>query len=219
MQSDIGQVSHEPVPSDAAIASSDWLEIVVDGLTFDLLGLAPGRSLLTPPPRHHFGLSSASLAGCEAIGLAPGPHLTGAANAMPVVRTLLRLASALAWQWPAAAGALWLPAESAMRRELFLNAIDAWLAGGAFPALGLTGVTERHGEILASNGLEFFTGQELVLDETLSADRVAATRLLVRLIDRLVEQPALVGEITIPLDGDGSVRLSGAGSTIHASPG
>jgi hypothetical protein len=215
----VGQISYDPAESEAVVASSDWLEVVVDGLTFDLLGLSPGRGLLAPAPRHCFGLTATSLEGCEAIGLAPGPHLAGAANAMPVVRTLLRLASALASQWDAALGTLWRPADSAMRRDLFVTVIDGWLAGSAFPALGLTGVAERRGGLLASDGLAFFTGQELVLDATLSADRPAATRLLVRLVDHLVDQAPLEGERRISLDGGGGLRLAGAGSVINVSPG
>lgn len=215
----MGQVSYDPAQSETVVVSSDWLELLVEGLTFDLLGLAPGRSLLAPVPRHCFGLSPASLLGSEAIGLAPGPHLAGAANAPPVVRTLLRLASGLAWQWEAVLGTLWLPAESAMGRGLFVSAIDAWLTGGPFPALGLTGVTERSGGVLASDGLAFFTGQELVLDAALSTDRIAATRLLVRLVDYLVEQPPLVGDRTIALEGGGRLQLAPAGSVIDVSPG
>lgn len=214
-----GQISYDPARNAATGESSDWLEMVVDGLTFDLLGLAPGRSLVAPAPRHCFGLAAAAFEGQEAIGLAPGPHLAGAASAMPVVRTLLRLASTLASQWDAALGALWLPAESAMRRDLFVGAVDAWLAGGPFPALGLTGVAQRADGALASDGLAFFTGQELVLDAALSADRVAATRLLIRLIDELAEQPPLEGERTVALESGGTLRLTPAGSVIDVSPG
>lgn len=214
----VGQISYDPAESEAVVVSSDWLELVVDGLTFDLLGLAPGRSLLAPPPRHCFGLSGAELAGCEAIGLAPGPHLAGAANAMPVVRTLLRLAAVLTTQWREALGALWWPADSVMRRELFVSAIESWIGGGAFPALGLTGVVERPGGVLASDGLAFFTGQELALDAALGGDRVAATRLLVRLIDRLVGHPPLEGETAISLDDGRRLRLVGQGPVIDVSP-
>ena len=113
---------------------------MVEGLTFDLLGLAPGRGLLAPEPRHCFGLTTDALAGCEAIGLAPGPHLAGAASAMPVVRTLLRLASALTSQWEAVVGILWQPGGSAVRRDVFLNAVEGWPADGPHPSLGLAGI-------------------------------------------------------------------------------
>lgn len=213
----VGQVSHDPAASEAIVTASDWLEVVVDGLTFDLLGLAPGRGLQERAPRHCFGLDAATLAGCEGIGLAPGPHLAGAANALPVVRTLLRLAAALVRQWKSALGTLWLPADSAMHRDLFVSAIEAWLAGGAFPALGLTGVTELPDGSLASDGLAFFTGQELVLEPALSADRIAATRLLVRLIDRLLENPPLTDEAIVRLDDGRGFALSPKGRTIAVS--
>lgn len=209
-QAAAGQISYDP-------AASDWLEVVLDGLTFDVLGLSPGRSLLPAEPRHYFGMSAAALAGCEAIGLAPGPHLAGAANTLPVVRTLLRLGSALASRWDEAVGAIWLPADTAMGRDIFVSAIDSWIAGGPFPALGLTGVAERSGGVLASDGLAFFTGQELVLDAALSADRIAATRLLVRLIDHLIEQPPIKGERLIQLEGSRKLLLAGAGPIIDVS--
>jgi hypothetical protein len=218
-RSSVGQVSLDPGASEAIPVASDWLEVVVNGLAFDILGLSPGQALSAPAPRHHFGCEPAALLGCEAIGLAPGPHLAGATNAMPVVRTLLRLASALASQWHTALGASWLPADSAMERDLFVNAIEAWLAGGPFPALGLTGVAQRGDGRLASEGLAFFTGQELLLDAQLGADRVAATRLLLRLVDNLVEQPPLEGQRIVQLAGGGSLRMFGAGALVEVSSG
>lgn len=219
LRNSAAQVSFDPADSEAVVVSSDWLELLVDGLTFDLLGLAPGRSLTVPAPRHAFGLERARVVACEAIGLAPGPHLAGAANAMPVVRTLLRLGAALAAQWPEMLGTVWLPAVSAMRRELFISATDAWLAGGPFPALGLTGIEECGGGQLASDGLAFFIGREVVLDRALSVDRVAATRLLVRLVDRLIAAPPLAGSATIALDGGGQLRLQARRSVIEVTPG
>lgn len=218
-RSGTGQVSHDPALSEAIVTASDWLEVVVDGLTFDLLGLAPGRSLQARAPRHYFGLAARDLAVSEGIGLAPGPHLAGAANAMPVVRTMLRLACTFTRQWEHALGALWLPADSVMQRDLFVSATEAWLAGGAFPALGLTGVSERPDGRLASDGLAFFTGQELVLDVALSADRVAATRLLVRLIDRLIGNPPLLGEIPVRLEDGRELRLVPTGAGIEVALG
>lgn len=196
----------------------DWLELVADGLTFDLLGLSPGRSLVTPEPRHRFGLAATDLEDCYAIGLAPGPHLAGAVNAMPVVRTLLRVAAALMSQWSGAIGAFWLPAGSVMRRDLFLASVEGWLDGGPFPALGLTGVVERPGGALGSDGLEFFVGQELVLDPVLGTDPIAATRLLVRLIDHLAGQGAVVGTHIMDLADGGTIRLEARGSVVNVSP-
>lgn len=209
-----GHISYDPAKKKSRTTQPDWLEVVVDGLTFDLLGLAPGPGLPHHEPRHCFGIAAETLASCEAIGLAPGPHLAGAANAMPVVRTLLRLASALAAHCDEVLGAMWLPAQSAMQRDIFVEAIDGWLGGGAFPALGLTAVADRGGGVLASDGLTFFTGQELVLEPTFSASRLEATRLLVALIDRLVEALPLTAEHLIRLESRGFVRLTPVGSDV-----
>lgn len=213
----VGMVSHDPAESQAVVVSSDWLEVLVDGLTFDLLGLAPGRSLIMPEALHCFGLSGASMAGCGAVGIAPGPHFTGAANAMPVVRTLLRLGAALAPQWGECIGAVWHPAGCLIRRDIFVSLIAGWLAGGPFPALGLTAVTERPGRRLGSDGLAFFTGQELVLDAALSVDRPSATRLLTRLVDHVVGRPPLSGEEVVVLDEGSQLRLASRGPLVHVS--
>lgn len=214
-----GQVSYDPADSEAAVTASDWLELVVDGLTFDVLGLAPGKGLTIPAPRHLFGISQAALAGHEAIGLAPGPHIASAANALPVVRTLLRLGAALASEWEAAFAMVWPPAASVMHRAGFSETIGAWLAGGAFPALGLTGVVARGDGALASDGLAFFTGRELVLDPALGGDRVAATRLMTRLIDRLVHEPPFDGVSTVRLETGAILRLTAQGGVITVAPG
>src|SRR6476661_4959835 len=50
-----GEISWDSAESGAAADSSDWLEVLVDGLTFDLLGLAPGAGLNVPEPRYRFG--------------------------------------------------------------------------------------------------------------------------------------------------------------------
>lgn len=218
-RSGTGQVSYDPAAVQPIVTASDWLEVVIDGLTFDLLGLAPGGSLQQRAPRHCFGLDAAALAHCECIGLAPGPHLAGAANEMPVVRTMVRLASALTRQWGSALGALWLPAESAMHRNVFMDAVESWLAGGPFPALGLTGVIDRADGRLASDGLAFFTGQEVVLETALSSDRIAATRLLLRLIDYLVEAPPLRGETSVRLEDGRRLQLIASASAIEVSRG
>lgn len=214
-----GHVSHDPAEREAAVAASDWLELILDGLTFDLLGLAPGRGLQAQVARHVIGIKDADIAGCEAIGIAPGPHLAGAASAMPVVRAMLRLAASLASEWTAARAAFWLPAASAMRRDLFVATITRWLHGGPFPALGLVGITELAGGVLATDGLAFFTGQEMVLDASLRSDRLAGTRLLIRLIDLMVEQAPLAGELVVSLDDGGRLRLVGSGADITVSPG
>jgi hypothetical protein len=218
----VGRVSHDP-RTNASIANhnppqGDWLELLVDGLTFDLLGLAPGEPLSGPPLRHRFGVAADELADCEAIGLAPGPHLAGAASAMPVVRTLLRLGAALTTHCDHAVAAVWHPAASAIARQLFVDTVGAWLEGGAFPALGLVGVNEEADGVLVSDGLAFFLGQEIELVPPPGTARTAATRLLLRLIDRLIEPPMLTAREMVRLDDGTCISLDFTGRRIVASP-
>ncbi|MXP28944.1 hypothetical protein GRI58_08920 [Porphyrobacter algicida] len=91
-----GFVSHDPreslSPDDPGEA---WLELLVDGVTFDVLGLAPLQSVCWPGLRHHFGIGENDITSCEAIVIGPGPHLSGAASAIPVVRAMMGMAEAL----------------------------------------------------------------------------------------------------------------------------
>jgi hypothetical protein len=57
-----------------------------------------------------------------------------------------------------------------------------------FPALGLTALAEVGDGGLHSEGLAFFTGQELRIEPELAGDKAAAARLAVRLINELVER-------------------------------
>ena len=51
----------------------DSVELLRDGLTFDLAGIAPGASELTPRVDHRIGIAPATdLAGCEVLTLRPG---------------------------------------------------------------------------------------------------------------------------------------------------
>lgn len=216
----VASISHDPGAADGdSGGTSDWLELLVDGLTFDLLGLAPGRPLQAPPIRHRFGVTADRLETLEAIGVAPGPHLSGAHNALPVVRTLLRLGAALASACDGVLAALWLPAASAMGCTQLIETVAAWTAGGVFPALGLVGAVATPDGALQSDGLRFFTGQEITIAPALAADRVTATRLLLRLVDRIVELGPISGGASVTLTDGTRLRLAGDGPVIWVEPG
>lgn len=217
LQSNAAQVSYDPADRERAAVANDWLELLADGLTFDLLGLAPGEGLSPPEPRHRLGLSAQALGDCEAIGIAPGPHLAGAANALPVVRTMLGIAATLSSHWRTLTGLLWRPSACATRRDIFLELTEGWLGGGPFPVLSLIGVVEGEGGALASEGLAFFTGQEVALDPGFDIDRTAATRTIVRLVDWLVEQRPLREPVTLALDNGERWRLDPRGTRIQVS--
>lgn len=164
-----------------------WVELLRDGLTFDLGGLGPGALLPAPEIEHRFDWrEDGGKSGLEAIRLVPGPHLAVSGSTLPVLRGLLGLARELVQHFEQIEAVFWPPARSVIGRRFFESSTTAWLDGGAFPALGLTAFRETFDGGLQSVGLDFLIGQELRIEPSLAGDKVAATRLGVRLINQLV---------------------------------
>jgi hypothetical protein len=163
------------------------VELLLDGLTFDLAALAPGEASDFGDIESRFDWEQPLPSGrFEAAVLQPGHHLRGAASMMPVARTMIRLACELAQHFDDLEAIVWPPSQSVIGRRFFMSVVSAWLDGGAFPALGLVAFREAMDGALQSVGLEFWIGQELRIEPPLSDDRVAATRLGVRLVNQLV---------------------------------
>lgn len=186
-------LSHDSVTDDDLLdeaASPDqpvWAELLCNGLTFDLSGLAPGQPSGFPVIEHRFDLVEIPQpASFDALSIKPGPHLAGGGRSMPVVRAMLALARDLILCFDDLAAVCWGPSCSAIGRRFFDSVIAAWLDGGPFPALGLVAFSENADGALESVGLDFWIGQELRIEPPLSADLVAATRLGIRLVNQFV---------------------------------
>ena len=186
-------ISHDPVPESAPHAETlwpgqqHWLELLSDGLTFDLAGLAPGPECPFPALVHRFDVAAMPQAvDVEVLALRPGPHLSAGGSTMPVMRALLGLACELVRHFDALVAVGWGPTKSAIGRRFFESVAAAWLEGGPFPALGLTAFGATAAGALETTGLAFWIGQELRIEPPLSNDRVAATRLGIRLVNHLV---------------------------------
>jgi hypothetical protein len=191
-------VSHDPGLNPGAVeGEGNWLELLMSGLTFDLRGLGGAEPADIPPLRHKFGLDEL-MEGVEGVSLDAGPHLAGCGNMMPIVRSQLALSLQLA-TLPGLVAVAWAPSRSAMAVNYFTSLVSAWLAGGAFPALGLTAFAIAADGGLQSEGLSFLIGQELRREPDLTEDGVAATKLAVRLVNELVEH----GRVTERLEMTG----------------
>ncbi|MFM7377315.1 MAG: hypothetical protein ACKO1O_04165 [Erythrobacter sp.] len=184
-----GHTADTPLAGDEAVWPGQlaWIELLRDGLTFDLSGLAPGPASAFPALAHRFDLPALpSPDDYEAMVLRPGPHLAEGAASLPLMRELLALGCDIVRQLDDVLAVGWGPAASAIGRRYFESVTSAWLDGGPFPALGLTAFTSTADPALESVGLAFWIGQELRIEPPLSADRVAATRLGIRLVNHLV---------------------------------
>ncbi len=180
-----------------ASQKGDWLEVLADGLTFDLSGLAPAAGHQLPQRAYCFDMpAGVDNLGLEAISLTPGPHLSGGARMMPVVRTMAGLAAQLC-ALPGLVAVAWHPARSWIGPRYFTSIIGNWLEGGVFPGLGLVGLATVADGGMQSEGLSFFTDQELRIEPELTEDRANAAKIAVRLIDRLIEHGRLESAETI----------------------
>lgn len=188
-------ISHDP---GGAAGEEDWLELVSDGMTFDLTGLAPGDPMEDAQYTFRFDCPPDMLeTRHEALRLAPGPHIAEGAGMLPIVRGHAALGALLAGALRGVSAVGWAPAAALMGVGYFRSVTEAWLGGGPFPALALTAFRPTIDDGLQSVGLAHFTGQEVRLEPPLVADRTAATRLGVRLVNLLVgvgplEKPDLV---------------------------
>ncbi|QUL38842.1 hypothetical protein [Erythrobacter sp. JK5] len=181
-----GEVQH-PIETGPEANGTVWLELLHEGLTFDLHGLAPGEPCDFPEFEHRFDLDRTPGAfRLETLRLQPGQHLAGGEASMPVMKGLIALARDLTHHFEDLAAIVWPPARSVIGRRFFESVATAWLEGGAFPALGLTAFRETIDGALQSVGLEYWIGQELRIEPPLSTDKVAATRLGVRIVNQLV---------------------------------
>lgn len=173
-------ISHQPAVNEG------WLELLAQGLAFDLAGMTPGAPEPMPGIAHRYGIAAdLSDEPLAAICLRPGEHLRGAENLIPVVRAMVGIAAGLAGL-PGLRGVVWHPARSAIAGAVFQRAVAVWLDGGAFPALGLTALVAEPDGGFRSEGLAFFTGQELRLEPAAGRSARDSARIAVRLIDALV---------------------------------
>jgi hypothetical protein len=215
-------ISHAPAPEDEGGRDRRWLELLLDGMTFDLTGLSPGAPVELPALEYRFDCPDDPLDGRHsALALVPGPHLSGGEASLPVVRTQAGLGAILARALNGVVAVGWAPARSLIGREFFCSTVEAWLAGGPFPALGLTAFRPTLDEGLQSVGLAYLTGQEVRLEPALAADRAAATRLAVRLVNLLVSTGPLTtpDRITGPDGGILSLAPSPNGKFVRVFPG
>ncbi|UAB77050.1 hypothetical protein INR77_09385 [Erythrobacter sp. SCSIO 43205] len=164
-----------------------WLELLREGMTFEVSGLAPGNSLTLPKVEFLFDFADLpETSQYQVLHLAPGHHLAEGERTLPVAKGLLGLARDLTHHFEDLVGVIWPASSSVIGRQFFESVITAWFEGGPFPALGLTAFRETNDGALETQGLSFWIDQELRIEPPLSFEKVYATRIGVRLVNQLV---------------------------------
>ncbi len=110
------------------------VELVANGLAFDLAGMAPGQGAALPSIVPGAGAPS-GLEGepLEAIALRPGPHLAGAASMQPVLRTLAAVAARLT-RLPGIRAVAWQRSGYCDTVDGFRDAVAGWTDADQSPA-------------------------------------------------------------------------------------
>jgi hypothetical protein len=169
-------------------AVEGWLELLTTGLTFELHGLRPALPMAVTDPRYRFGFEGAvAPAGLESTTLITGPHIFGGRAMVPIVRAITGLAASLALALPVSA-VCWEPAAIWMAPSYFTRLVVAWLAGGPFPALGLTALDTNEEGVVTSRGLDYFCGQEVEINPREGDARSDSVKLAMRMIDNLIRK-------------------------------
>lgn len=215
-------VSHDPEAAGEDARGCNWLELLIDGMTFDLTGLAPGRAVALPEISYRFDCADDfPLERHAAVSLVPGPHLAAGSGLQPVVRAHLALASALTEGLHAVAAVAWEPSQAIMGTDYFRKTVAAWLNGGPFPALGLTAFRTTLDDGVQSVGLAQFLGQELRIEPALVTDRAQAVMLGVRLVNHLIASGRIEGSerITAPDGQTLCLEPSANGRFVRIFPG
>lgn len=201
-------ISHRPKDDDG------WLELLVNGLTFDLTGLSPMPPAEAPIVRFRYGMRD--LRPTEPVALAPGPHISAGRSLPPVIRAAATLAVSLC-RLEGAELVSWHAANNAIARDAFESGVSAWLNGGPFPAMSLTSLYTSSEGKMCSEGLKLFIGQELHLEGE-GGPTAEDAKLAARLIDRLVQHGRVSGPLTWKVQEYQAVRLQpiGRGDIIRA---
>lgn len=180
MAGSMAQITHRPGEG------RGWIELLVNGLAFDLTGLVPAPSTSYPEPRRTFGLpEDVGVFEFEGISLLPGAHIAAGGAMLPIVRVMVGLVANLALNLPVKT-VCWHPTASWMDVRYFARLVLGWLAGGAFPALGLCGVERRSDGSFESVGLGFFIGKEILMEAAFGEVQADTIKVAVRVIDHLV---------------------------------
>ncbi|OCC24758.1 hypothetical protein MB02_04590 [Croceicoccus estronivorus] len=168
-----------------------WVELLINGLTFDLTGVGNGPARAGPDCAYRFDIpDDLDLNGLEAVSLYPGPHLAGGERIEPVVQTMTRLAARLC-SLESLVAVVWHPARSCMGPNYFTQIVSNWTKGGVFPARGFVGLGMSPDGGMQSEGAAFFVGQEVRVEPELADDQAVAAKIAARLIDFLIENGPL----------------------------
>lgn len=165
--------------------SLQWAEVIWNGLSYRLLGFAPGNGAVPVLPLDS-DTYSARIARLEAVDIVAGSHLAGAENSIPIVKAMWNMAAGLVETLPHCEIVVWQHSGAALKPQTFREMAADWEDKLVLPMNGLVQFVDEIDLGIKTRGLAFFTGQELRIEPELTSDRDWARRLGMRLADTLI---------------------------------
>lgn len=191
------------------------MRLATDDLHFDLTPIAADGLVALPSMR--FDAPDELFRGASAVRIVPVVGQTGGDDPVHIVRAACRVALALAGM-PGCVAIGWAAADSAMGRDYFRKTVGDWLAGGPFPALGLTSMTLDGEGAMVSRGLHPIMGQELRVLASPGQSPADRARIAIRMIDHLVRNGPLCEAEVVEIDGCGTFQVEPAGEVVNLRP-
>jgi len=188
----------------------EMAEVIVDAMPFRLSRLTAAeaeRKLI--PDTSELTFDDLASSADTVIGVTPGHNLTSARHIPEVNRRLLSLGKWIGESLTATAAA-WIPSRRLVNFSIFHHAVDQYLAGGPFPTLLRTSVSEVRSGHFVTRGLHYFSGQEVRLTTPEGYDLAVVSKHLARIIDDISTH----GKIVRPVQSKGLVQ----GETLTYNP-
>lgn len=174
--------------------SEALIELNCNGATFDLRN---GGLLSDPLLSHNPALKareehSRNEIPTETLTIVPSGHIKSAQSSIPIVKAWWLTAAQLAAELENCAGVIWGPSAERFLVSDFVEQSDRWNNKGIFPPSGLVQCIDDLDDGLRTDGLSFFTKQELRIEPELVDDRDFAARLGRRLAQTLIHRETLI---------------------------
>lgn len=186
--------------------SAAWI-IVAEGVSFEILGLAPGPGYDAATPEMQFDLADGWQVGAEPVAIVPRHVAHDDTDPLDIVRCASRVARVLAQSGDCNAIG-WGPASSVMSAPYFERIVGDWLSGGPFPALGLVSLALDAHDALVSRGLAPICGQEIVIPMIEDFAAAQRARVAIRMIDHLSKSGPIEVEGDVEIEGFGTFQIS-----------
>lgn len=156
----VAAASEEMKLTPVGAVSRQTFEIAYCGVTF-LISISQENGKLSGLKEIFCGYDPVQIQ--SGLNIALSAHVAGGERVPAIIRILLELAQKLGASCQAVA-TVWRPAAIVSGFEYFEQAVNGYLAGGAFPVLAMVNFRSGPKGVIKTNGLATLSGQELHIE-------------------------------------------------------